>query len=83
MAKIRATQSLDIFIKIMNWIAKKLKKEEPQNSIHRIQINKVDCCENCGNTAPDGMYYEFTYNGDKDELYMDAYKKWENICYKM
>lgn len=49
MAKIRATQSLDIFIKIMNWIAKKLKKEEPQNSIHRIQINKVDCCENCGN----------------------------------
>lgn len=49
MAKIRATQSLDIFIKIMNWIAKKLKKEEAQNSIHRIQINKVDCCENCGN----------------------------------
>ena len=39
----------NIFIKIMNWIAKKLKKEEPQNSIHRIQINKVDCCENCGN----------------------------------
>lgn len=36
-------------VKIMNWIAKKLKKEEPQNSIHRIQINKVDCCENCGN----------------------------------
>ena len=38
-----------IAIKIMNWIAKKLKKEEPQNSISRIQINKVDCCENCGN----------------------------------
>lgn len=37
-----------IAIKIMNWIAKKLKKEEPQNSISRIQINKVDCCENCG-----------------------------------
>ena len=33
----------------MNWITKKLKKEEPQNSIPRIQINKVDCCENCGN----------------------------------
>lgn len=28
----------------------------------------------------DGMYYEFTYNGDKEELYMDCYKKWENIC---
>ena len=28
------------------------------------------------------MYYELTYNGDKDELYIDAYKKWENICVK-
>lgn len=26
----------------------------------------------------DGMYYEITYNGDKNELYLDAYKKWEN-----
>lgn len=31
-------------------------------------------------TLTDGMYYEFTYNGDKQELYMDAYKKWENKC---
>lgn len=27
----------------------------------------------------DGMYYEVTYNGDKNEIYFDAYKKWENI----
>lgn len=27
----------------------------------------------------DGMYYELTYNGDKKELYLDAYKKSENI----
>lgn len=26
----------------------------------------------------DGMYYEITYNGDKRELYLDAYKKVEN-----
>ena len=26
----------------------------------------------------DGMYYELTYNGNKQELYLDAYKKWEN-----
>ena len=26
----------------------------------------------------DGMYYELTYSGDKKELYLDAYKKWEN-----
>ena len=24
-------------------------------------------------------YYEFTYNGDKGEIYMDVYKKIENI----
>lgn len=29
----------------------------------------------------DGMYYEVTYNGDKDEIYFDAYKKKENRCY--
>lgn len=27
----------------------------------------------------DGMYYEITYNGDKMETYLDAYKKWENV----
>ena len=27
---------------------------------------------------PDGMYYELTYNGDKKEIYFDAYKKFEN-----
>lgn len=29
-------------------------------------------------TVSDGMYYELTYNGNKKELYLDAYKKWEN-----
>ena len=28
----------------------------------------------------DGMYYEVTYNGDKKETYLDAYKKWDNKC---
>ena len=34
-------------------------------------------------TVSDGMYYELTYNGDKNELYFDAYKKWENRCIKL
>lgn len=31
-------------------------------------------------TLPDGMYYELTYNGDKGEIYLDAYKKVQNLC---
>ena len=34
-------------------------------------------------TVSDGMLYELTYNGDKRELYLDAYKKWENKCIKL
>ena len=34
-------------------------------------------------TLFDGMYYEITYNGDKKEAYLDAYKKWENVCIKV
>jgi hypothetical protein len=30
-------------------------------------------------TLPDGMYYEVTYNGDKDEFYIDSYKKFQNV----
>ena len=30
-------------------------------------------------TVSDGMYYEITYNGDKQETYIDVYKKWENF----
>lgn len=31
-------------------------------------------------TLPDGMYYEVTYNGDSAETYIDAYKKFDNVC---
>ena len=31
----------------------------------------------------DGMYYECTMNGDKKEIYFDAYKKFENRCIKL
>lgn len=34
-------------------------------------------------TLLDGMYYEITYNGDKNEAYFDAYKKFENRCIKL
>lgn len=31
-------------------------------------------------TVSDGMYYEITHNGDKNETYIDVYKKWDNVC---
>lgn len=31
----------------------------------------------------DGMYYEVTYNGDKNELYFDAYKHVVNREFKL
>lgn len=33
-----------------------------------------------GSTLPDGMYYELTFDGDKNRWYLDAYKKFENKC---
>ena len=30
-------------------------------------------------TLSDGMYYELTFNGDKNEWYLDASKKFENV----
>ena len=45
----------------------------------------VWCCKTLQNwktlistTLPDGMYYECTFNSDKNEMYLDAYKKFEN-----
>ena len=31
-------------------------------------------------TVSDGMYYEITHNGDKNETYVDAYKKMGEFC---
>lgn len=34
-------------------------------------------------TVSDGRYYELTYNGDKEEMYLDAYKKERNACIRV
>lgn len=58
------------------------KKEINQNDVYVVWLTKV--LQNnkalLSTTLSDGMYYELTYNGDKNELYFDAYKKWENKC---
>lgn len=34
-------------------------------------------------TLFDGFYYEITFNGDKDELYLDIYKKVDKKVYNV
>lgn len=34
----------------------------------------------CASTLPDGMYYELTFDGDKNRWYFDAYKKFDKQC---
>ena len=53
--------------------------------VYKDDVYVVWCCKTLQNnkallstTLPDGLYYEFTYNGDEKELYMDVYKKWEH-----
>lgn len=55
--------------------------------IPKFEVFEVWHCYILGNqkallstTLPDGMYYEVTYNAERDEIYFDAYKKFENIC---
>jgi hypothetical protein len=44
-------------------------------SCKTLQNNKAMVSTN----LPDGMYYEVTHNGDTGEIYLDAYKKFENV----
>lgn len=36
-----------------------------------------------GSTLADDMYFELTLNGEKNEIYLDVYKKFENKCIKL
>ena len=77
-------------------ICKRLVKEyvedhlDKSDTLPEFEIFVVWSCKTLQNnkallstTLFDGMYYELTYNGDKKELYFDAYKKFENKCVKI
>ena len=72
-------KALDIVFK---YIVEHLDKsdDDPEFSLYIVWKCKV--LQNwkylISSTLSDGMYYELTYNGDKREWYLDAYKKFEN-----
>lgn len=62
---------------------------DKSDNIPEFQVYTVWKCKTLQNwkfllstTLYDGMYYELTFNGDKNEWYLDAYKKVENCCIK-
>lgn len=67
---------------VKNYILEHLDKSDPVPEFEVFTVWKAKILQNwkylLSSTLFDGMYYELTYNGDKQEWYLDAYKKFEN-----
>jgi len=70
---------------VEDYIREHLDKSDPETHVGVYIVWKAKILQNwkylISSTLPDGMYYELTYNGDKTEWYLDAYKKIENVVY--
>ncbi len=69
---------------VINYIEEHLDKSDVKPKYKVFIVWKAKVLQNwkylVSSTLNDGMYYELTYNGDKKEWYLDAYKKFENRC---
>lgn len=69
---------------VRNYIIEHLDKSDVAPEFEVFCVWKCKALQNwkwlLSSTLFDGMYYELTYNGDKHEFYLDAYKKFENRC---
>lgn len=72
---------------VRKYILEHLDKSDPAQKFDAFTVWKAKVLQNwkylISSTLPDGMYYELTYNGDKEEWYLDAYKKFENRVVKI
>ena len=71
---------------VRDYILEHLDKSDPVPEFEVFTVWKSKVLQNwkylLSSTLFDGMYYELTYNGDKQEWYLDAYKKFENRVIK-
>ena len=69
---------------VSNYIEEHLDKSDGNVTFEVFTVWKAKILQNwkylISSTLHDGMYYELTYNGNKNEWYLDAYKKFENRC---
>lgn len=74
----------EAIILVENYIMEHLDKSDPEPEFEVYIVWKCKALQNwkylISSSLTDGMYYEMTYNGDKNEWYLDAYKKFENRC---
>lgn len=67
---------------VKQYIFEHLDKSDPTPEFEVYTVWKAKALQNwkylLSSTLSDGMYYELTFNGDKNEWYLDAYKKFEN-----
>ena len=67
---------------VRDYIIEHLDKSAPEPKFELFIVWKAKALQNwkylISSTLFDGMYYELTFNGDKREWYLDAYKKFEN-----
>ena len=72
---------------VSDYILEHLDKSDPTPDSDIYIVWKCKALQNwkylISSTLFDGMYYELTYNGDKQEWYLDAYKKFSNQVISM
>ena len=72
---------------VSDYILQHLDKSDPTPDFDIYIVWKCKALQNwkylISSTLFDGMYYELTYNGDQQEWYLDAYKKFSNQVISM
>ena len=72
----------EAMILVTNYVMEHLEEIESEPEFKTYIVWKAKALQNwkylISTTLEDGMYYELTYNGDRQEWYLDAYQKIEN-----